>query len=74
MVLQRIEVAQLRTDADCDLSDLARGAGMVRGQLPALLRDAVAPPARCEDHRRGVDRVPAARAPAVLGSVELGER
>ncbi len=75
VVLQRVEVAHLGAEIDSDLRDFTGRTGMVRRQLAALRGDAVAPPARCEDHRRGVDHVvPAACAPAVLGPCELGER
>ena len=75
VVLQRIEVAHLGTEVDRDLRHLAGCARMVRRKLTALLGDAETPPARCEDHRRGDDRViPAACAPTVLGPGEVGER
>ena len=62
-------------EAERDLRHLAGCAWMVRRELTALLGDAETPPARCEDHRRGDDRViPAARAPTVLGPGEVGER
>ena len=75
VVLQCVEVAHLGTEVDRDLRHLAGRARMVRRQLAAFLGDSEAPPARCEDHRRGDDRVvSAARAPAVLRPCELGER
>src|SRR5213078_3504768 len=75
MVLERVEVAQLRAEVSGHLRHFPGRPGMVRRQLTAFLSDAIAPPARREDHRHGVDRViPAARTPAVLGPRELGER
>src|SRR4029078_11014952 len=72
VVLQRVKVAHLCAEVDGDLRHLAGGTRMVRRKLTSLFRDAETPPARCEAHGRGDDRVaPATRAPAVLGPGEV---
>src|SRR5579862_7449174 len=72
VVLERVEVARLGAELERDLRHLAGRAGMVGGELAALLRLAEAAAAGGEDDRRRLDRVLAdARAPAGL---ELMER
>ena len=67
VVLERVEVARLGAEPERDLRDLAGGAGVVGGELAALLGLPVAAAAGGEDDRRSVDLVVAdARPPAVL--------
>src|SRR5579859_1755228 len=72
VVLQRVEVARLRAEVERDLRHLAGRAGMVRRQLAALFRLAIAAAAGGEDDGGRLDDVlAAARAP---GRLELEER
>ena len=72
VVLQRVEVARLGAEVERDPRHLAGGAGMVGGELAALLGLAVAAAAGGEDDRIGLDDVLAdMRAPARL---ELPQR
>ena len=75
VVLERVEVACLGAEAERDLRHLTRRALVVRGQLPALFRLAVATAAGGQHDRAGLDLVlAAAGAPARLGLLELDER
>src|SRR5205807_2871482 len=60
VVLQRVEVARLGAEVERDLRHLAGRAGMVRRQLAALLRLAVAAAAGGEDYGCGLQRLLAA--------------
>ncbi len=75
MVLELVEIAGLGADAERDLSHLAGGVRVVRGELAALLRDLEAAPASGEHDSGRVELVLAARgAPAVLALLERGQR
>jgi hypothetical protein len=75
VVLERVEVTRFRAQADRDLRHLAGCAGVIGGELAALLGLAVAAAPRGEDDRAGVDLLLAAAcAPAVLGRLEACER
>jgi len=60
VVLQRIEVAHLRTQAARDLGHFAGRSGVIRAELAALLGDAPATTARGEHDGCSVERVVAA--------------
>ena len=75
VVLERVEVARLGAQLERELRDLAGRAGMIRGQLAALLRLAEAAAAGGEDDRARLDlHVAAAREPARLGGLERAKR
>src|SRR5262249_53520549 len=66
VVLQRVEVARLGAELERNLRHLSGRAGMVRGQLAALLRLLEAAPAGREHDRAGIDDVLAANGAPVL--------
>ncbi len=75
VILERVEVPRLRTEAERDLRDLTGGAGMVGGELAALLGLPVTAAAGGEHDRRSVHLVVAdACRPAVLRPLQTGER
>src|SRR6188508_2556232 len=75
VVLQRIEVTRLRAELECDLRHLTGRAGMVGGQLPALLGLLEAAASGGQHDGTGLHLViPDPCSPAVLGPLQIGKR